>query len=96
MSQAQFIDEVRPCPALRRVDRMAEKFGSGGVIPINSGLVVPFISTDRRRRSVSAATPSYCGNGHPLTAANLAKSGSRWRCRRCGAERAARFRVRGE
>jgi len=48
------------------------------VLPINSGLVVPFVTTDRRRRSVSAATPSYCGNGHPLTAANLAKSGSRW------------------
>jgi hypothetical protein len=40
--------------------------------------------------------PDACGQGHPLTPDNLhidAGEG-RWRCRRCGAERVARYRSR--
>lgn len=73
-------------------ERIAVKFASGGVLPINSGLVVPFNSSDGRRRSL--ATPSQCGNVHPLTAANLATTGARWRWRQCWAARARAWRLR--
>ena len=40
--------------------------------------------------------PDRCGRGHPLTPENLRIDGGeqRWRCLRCGAERAAAFRSR--
>src|SRR4051812_37629199 len=69
--------------------------GSGGVIPTNSPVIVPFGAVDRRPRRPRCDVPSHCGNGHVLTPENLKVSGGRWRCRRCGAERAARFRAAG-
>lgn len=41
------------------------------------------------------AVPETCSNGHLLTLDNLKvdQGTRRWRCRRCGRERAARFRV---
>jgi hypothetical protein len=40
--------------------------------------------------------PMSCRNGHELTPDNLAPAerGTRWRCRQCGAERAAAWRRR--
>ena len=68
--------------------------GSGGALPTNSTVIIPFLNTDLSRRVGQPPVPSYCGNGHPLVRENLAISDSRWRCRRCGAARAARFRAR--
>jgi hypothetical protein len=69
-------------------------FGSGGVIPTNSPIIVPFGSVDRRSQS-RRDPPSHCGNGHLLSPETIQLSGGRWRCRRCGAERASRFRAAG-
>jgi hypothetical protein len=41
--------------------------GSGGPLPTNSRLVIPFTSVDRRRKIVSIEIPSHCGKGHSLT-----------------------------
>lgn len=69
--------------------------GSGGLLPTNSTAVVHFHSIDRReiRRE---ELPSHCGRGHPLTPDNLRfdQSEHRWRCLRCGCDRAAAFRRR--
>lgn len=67
--------------------------GSGGGLSTNSTVVVPFPNIDRRRRTAPPAMPSHCGNGHQLTGGNISTSGGRWRCRRCGAKRASRFRM---
>ncbi len=42
--------------------------------------------------------PETCGKGHPLTPENLHMDDrdERWRCRQCGRERAAAFRMRHE
>ena len=74
----------------------AAKVGSGGAIPTNSTLVIPFSRADRRRKIPSSEIPSHCGRGHPLTPGNLqiAARESRWRCRQCGRERATAFRRR--
>jgi hypothetical protein len=69
--------------------------GSGGVIPTNSPVIVPFGMVDQRPQRPRCDVPSHCGNGHVLTPENLKLSGGRWRCRRCGAERAARFMAAG-
>jgi hypothetical protein len=68
--------------------------GSGGVISTNSTVVVPFPNVERRKTG-RAEIPGHCGNGHPLTPDNLRidQGQGRWRCRRCGRERAAAFRV---
>jgi len=68
-----------------------EFFGSGGVLPTNNTVIIPFQNTDLRRRLGRPLVPS--GNGHALVRENLAISDGRWRCRRCGAARAARFRA---
>ena len=50
---------------------VAEKRGSGGAIPTNSTVVLPFQNAERRRSS-TLEIPSPCGKGHPLT------PGERW------------------
>ena len=66
--------------------------GSGGVLWTNS--IIPLFAQKRPLDKVLA--PTRCGNGHELTPDNLipAECGTRWRCRQCGAERAAAWRRR--
>ncbi len=63
-----------------------------GVIWTNS--IIPLFA--QKRPSDKTLAPTHCGNGHELTPDNLvpAERGTRWRCRRCGAERAAAWRRR--
>jgi len=70
--------------------------GSGGAIPTNSTLVIPFSRADRRRKSAGVQIPDHCGNGHRLTVGNarIDQRERRWRCRQCGNDRAAAFRRR--
>lgn len=44
--------------------------GSGGVLPTNSAVVIPFQNVDRRKNG-GAEIPSQCGKGHPLTPGNV-------------------------
>src|SRR4029077_9593423 len=62
-------------------------FGSWGLLPTNSTVIIPSQNTNLRRRLWQPLARSYCGNGHPLVRENLAISDGRWRCRRCGAAR---------
>jgi hypothetical protein len=73
-----------------------QKCGSGGMIPTNSTAVISFSSGDRRRKGASIEVPDYCANGHRLTPDNvrIEQQDRRWRCRQCGADRAAAFRDR--
>jgi hypothetical protein len=80
--------------ARAEADRRVGNNGSGGALPTNSTLMVPFPNIDRRRAAEPTAVPSRCRNGHPLTPENISFNGGRWRCRLCGAERAAAFRAR--
>ena len=75
---------------------LLEHVGSGGVLPINSTAVIPFPSTDCRRKNAAIEIPNRCGNGHPLVPDNVRidQRERRWRCRECGRERAAAFRDR--
>ena len=70
--------------------------GSGGVLPINSAVVIPFSSLNRRRDIASSEIPNHCGNGYALTPDNIRidQRERRWRCRQCGRERAGAFRAR--
>jgi hypothetical protein len=70
--------------------------GSGGAIPTNSTVTIPFPNVDRRKQLRRLEAPSHCGRGHPLTPDNLHmdQGERRWRCRQCGRERAAAFRGR--
>jgi hypothetical protein len=54
--------------------------GSGGAIPTNSTLVIPFQNAERRRSS-TLEIPSHCGKGYPLTPGNvrLDEGERRWR-----------------
>ena len=49
-----------------------------------------------QNRLLNILASTRCGNGHELTPDNLmvAERGTRWRCRECGAERAAAWRRR--
>lgn len=82
-------------PSSRRFAKEPRDVGSGGVISTNSPIVIrfPYVGR-RRRRSSPAEVPSHCRNGLLLTFQNVAVSSDRWRCRQCGAERAARLRDR--
>jgi hypothetical protein len=66
--------------------------GSGGVLWTCS--IFPLFAPKGVRRT--ALPPSRCSNGHELTPDNLvsAERGTRWRCRQCGADRAASWRRR--
>ena len=68
------------------------KCGSGGVLWTNS--IIPLFA--QKRSSDKVLRPTRCGNGHELTPDNLvtAERGTRWRCRQCGADRAAEWRRR--
>jgi hypothetical protein len=64
--------------------------GSGGVLWTCS--IFPLFAPKHVRGAV--LPPGSCGNGHELTPDNLvpAERGTRWRCRHCGADRAATWR----
>ena len=68
------------------------KVGSGGVLRTCS--IFPLFAPTGVRGAV--LPPARCGNGHELTPDNLvpAERGTRWRCRQCGADRAAAWRRR--
>ena len=72
------------------------KRGSAGAIPTYSTTVIPFTSADRRRKNSSVQIPNHCCNGHALTPDNVRidHRERRWRCRRCGNDRAVAFRDR--
>ena len=81
--------EGRPIDvAIRCIAMQTVASGSGGPIPTNSTVVVPFRNAERRRSS-TLEIPNHCGKGHPLTPNNvrLDQGESRWRCRQCGRER---------
>ncbi len=64
--------------------------GSGGVLWTCS--IFPLFAPKHVRGAVLPL--GRCGNGHELTSDNLvpAERGTRWRCRQCGADRAAAWR----
>jgi hypothetical protein len=66
---------------------------AGGVLATNSTVVIPFANLRHRREIGLGEMPSHCGRGHPLTPDNVRidQVERRWRCRRCGRERAAAF-----
>ena len=71
--------------------------GSGGLLWSGAKELVPFfLPTARTVKTLRERMfPRACGNGHLLTPANLAfAEGGRWRCRACGRERAAKFRLK--
>src|SRR5207253_5368145 len=51
----------RSAPTYGRTD------GSGGAIPTDNTLVIPFSRADRRRKIARVQIPDHCGNGHRLT-----------------------------
>jgi hypothetical protein len=83
--------ETASCPKPASAAGCLEN-GSGGVLWTCS--IFPLFAQGHVRSGV--LPPMSCRNGHELTPDNLApaESGTRWRCRKCGAERAAAWRRR--
>jgi hypothetical protein len=66
------------------------QFGSGGVLWTCS--IFPLFGSKCVRETI--LPPNRFGDGHELTPDNLvpAEPGTQWRCRQCGADRAAAWR----
>jgi rubredoxin len=90
---------LNPTPLFQ--PRNPQTFGgvvAGACFEATKTEMVCFSTDGRRLASASSRStmPAFCGHGHPLTPENVKvdQVERRWRCRRCGRERAAAFRER--
>jgi hypothetical protein len=83
------------------VCRFFANIGSGGPLWSHSRGIACFSDTYELLNATLRTEidiPEACAKGHPLTPENLHmdEREGRWRCRWCGRERAAAFRIRGK
>jgi hypothetical protein len=92
MSSVGGSEKPVPQQSVRRVPQASFKTGGGGLLWPCS--IFPLFALKSVSRTV--LLPGRCGNGHELTPLTLvpAERSTRWRCRQCGADRAAAWRRR--